>query len=194
MSRAWPGCVAAALILLQALAGCSSGRNFARPLPDALSLGQVTAAQITAQYGAPFETATLANADRPIKILFYLYAERSPTQRIKNHRYLNFYLWQDTLIGYEYSSTFKDERSDVDVALLDKVIKGRSTREHVLALLGEPTGRFVYPMTKKEHAYAISYAYTQNVSGKPMKTMVIFSLNRQNVVVDIAFRAVQGGS
>lgn len=181
----------AALALLLSLAGCASGRNFSRPAPDAFTLGQAAEAQIVAQYGTPFETATLVNEDHPIKILFYLYAERSLTQRIKHHRYLNFYLWQGTLVGYEYSSTFKDEHSDVDAPLLDKIVKGKSTRMDVLALLGEPTGRFIYPMTKKQQEHAIAYSYMQNASGKAAKTMVVFSLNSKNVVSDIAFRVVQ---
>lgn len=154
--------IAYVLVALAAV-GCTSGRDFTRPAADSLSLGTVTRADILAAYGRPDRQLTRvvaapaadngsSSAQAPamgaLTSLFYSYEEPlgvawagpPPHQKL-----LKFDFANDRLFSYSYLSNFERDSSDFDEAKMAALANGVTTKGDVLSLLGEPSGRAVFP-------------------------------------------------
>lgn len=188
-------CRAAALLLASAiLAGCA-GTNFKRPEADALRVGQSTAADVARVMGQqPQQVGEALQNEQKVKTLRYVYAEGAGEGRypgVVPARAMVFATHNDTLVSQEFVSSFKTDATDFDEAKVSAIVKGKSTRADVVALLGRPNGEAVYPMIKEKGQKAVVYSYGQ-AKGTVFnmkfhnKTLVV-SFNGSDVVSDVQF-------
>ncbi len=72
-----------------------------------------------------------------------------------------FYFVKSVLVGYEYTSSFDEDKTDFDEARVNLVKKGETTSARLIELLGVPGGRYNYPMIKEQDGSALVYLYTR---------------------------------
>ena len=56
------------------LASCASGRNFERPAPDSLLLGETTKSEIFEKYGDPLKSGTEIMNGQSVETISYAYS------------------------------------------------------------------------------------------------------------------------
>jgi outer membrane protein assembly factor BamE (lipoprotein component of BamABCDE complex) len=64
------------------------------------------------------------------------------------------------LVGYDYTSSFQDDRTSFDESAAPRIKRGETRRAEVLALIGPPTGEFIYPSPHANRPDHRAYVYT----------------------------------
>lgn len=158
------------MAMLVVTAGCvSSGYRFTRPQPATLVLGKTTYEEIVRQVGEPVRTGTMVKNDQPLKFVSYAYIcfdavlcsgeDATGEWRLIGMRGMYFYFLDDALVGYHYTSTFSDDKTDFDDTKAYQLKKGHTTRSQVIELLGKPSGIYIYPMISSKTDTALVYVY-----------------------------------
>lgn len=181
------------LVCVAALAGCA-GTNFKRPDPAALTLGQSTLAQVTQVMGTPTQTGETARNGTKFKISRYAYAEGAGTGKypgVVPARAMSFMTHDDVLVADEFVSSFPEDATDFDDTKVTAIVKGKTTRQEVQALLGAPNGRAIHPYVKNPGEVASVYSYSQakgNVFNmKFYAKSLIVSYDANGVVTDVEY-------
>lgn len=180
------------LILL--LAGCA-GTNFTLP-EGKLELGKTTKIEAIQIMGKPIQTGEVLQNEKQIEQLKYAYAstggEAAYSGVIPAKAFvLSFF--ENTLVGEEFTSSFKADNSDFNSDLVAKIEKGKTTRSEVIALLGKPTGAVIYPLIKSPHEKGIVYTYSQakgsvfNMQFHNKLLTVVF--DKADIVTDVQYTA-----
>jgi hypothetical protein len=175
------------------LAGCA-GTNFKRPDAQAFQLGKSTTADISRVMGAPGQTGEMMKNNEKVKSSRYAYAEGAGTGRypgVTPARAMVFTTFNDVLVGQEFVSSFPEDATEFDDAKVPGIVKGKTTRAEVIALLGKPNGEAIYPLIKSKDQNAMVYSYT-HVKGsvfnmKLYSKSAVISLDAANVVTDVEF-------
>jgi outer membrane protein assembly factor BamE (lipoprotein component of BamABCDE complex) len=184
----------AATLGITLLSGCA-GTNFVRPEAGALVLGQSKQGDVAQKLGAPMQTGELTKNDKQLKVLKYAYAQSAGGEPLYAGvvpvRSMAFAFFNDTLVSQEFVSSFKADATDFDGAKVKQIVKGKSRKDDVMALLGKPSGEAVYPVVKSSDDRALVYSYTQ-AKGSVFnmkfhtKTLVV-SYDRSNLVTDVEY-------
>jgi len=159
------------VVLLSALAGCA-GRNFERPRAEAFPLGQTTYAQVVQQLGEPRTVGDVVTNGQKVKSMTYRYTtttDMSWQTGVVPVRTLVYYFHNDTLVGYEFVSSFQSDNTDFDDTKLGAIAKGRTTRAEVMQLLGKPSAAYIPPMVREPSGEAIGYGYARREATAPYK-------------------------
>lgn len=186
--------LAGLLALVAALAACAGG-GFLRPAPEALKLGETTPPEVVKLIGPPAGRETMVRNGKDIEILSYSHVSEAE----KGHgdptviatRTLNLFFHDERLIGHEYSSTVAADHTDFELRKMRAIVKGKTTREDVTALLGRPSGFIAFPLINTPST-AMVYAYRQNRRvpfGAPLpftKTLLI-SFDERGIVNDLSY-------
>src|SRR5262245_1169264 len=131
--------------------GCTAGTKFVRPAAQSLELGKTNAESIRDRFGKPYrESTSLKNGER-ITALIYSYATAEPYVEKIPARAMAFYFHKDLLVGYEYTSSFDEDKTDFDDNKVSEIKKGETTPERVIELFGQAGGRYVFPMINDRH-------------------------------------------
>ncbi len=185
----------AAIILAVSLAACQTvGRDFARPAPGALELGVLKRADFLKVYGEPyrqeskvttkeagktalaaistdaFRAADEGGAFATLVYLFAIPSSGALNPTAEGRRVLYAHFWNDTLVGYNFVSSFANDSSNFNEARVDRLEKGKTSYADTIALLGEPTGRGIYPVVKVNGDRLATYQYVQVDAQKRMRT------------------------
>lgn len=176
------------------LSGCA-GTNFKRPDPGALQLGRSTSAQIAqAMGGAAQQTGELLRNEQKLKVARYAYAEGAGAGKypgVVPARAMVFLTHNDLLVADEFVSSFPNDATDFDEGKVSSIVKNKTTKAEVQALLGNPNGRGIYPFIKKpgETAYVYSYSHAKgNVFNmKFYSKSLIVSFDAAGVVTDVEY-------
>jgi hypothetical protein len=176
-----------------ALAGCA-GVNFKRPDPASLKMGKTTTAEVIAVMGPPARTSETTKNTHLMKNFSYSYAESAITAArtdVITARGITLSMFNDVLVGQQFRSTFKEDTTDFDETKIAQIIKGKTTRNEVIALLGNPSGEAIFPIIKTPGEVAIRYSYLQARRPLFVGGLIIYSkdlavsLDSYNVVSDI---------
>jgi hypothetical protein len=178
-----------ATCLFLALSGCvSRGKDFVRPDPNSLLLGQTTIADVIGKQGPPtsrverhslnpapsrqqvgerdpaFRPASVAGT---IETLMYSYVYTAapgivvgPISTRSRHLVLTF--WNDRLIYYSFDSSFGQDSANFDENKALSFVIGQSTRSDVIRELGPPSGEAVYPFIAKEGTRLLIYQHVSS--------------------------------
>ena len=182
-----------AIALLAGLAGCA-GKDFVRPDASTLKLGRTTYADIIAANGKPYREGSLVKNEKTVKSSGYAYASmggKPAHDGVVPARGMNFYFLDDTLVGYEFISSWAEDQTDFDETKLSNVVKGKTTQAEAIAALGRPGGYYVYPMIKAATGQAMVYSYLEvggsTFSRKIYSKVLVVTLDDAGVVSDIDF-------
>ena len=97
------------------------------------------------------------------------------------------------LVSEEFVSSFKIDATDFDAARIKQIVKGKTSRNEVLAMLGKPAGEAVYPVVKKPDERALLYSYAQ-AKGNPFNMkfhskLLIVSFDPAGIVTNMEYTA-----
>jgi outer membrane protein assembly factor BamE (lipoprotein component of BamABCDE complex) len=175
------------------LAGCA-GTDFKRPDSSQVVLGKTSVDEVIRMMGEPRTTGEALRNNERIRTLTYAFAQAGGTPKypgVTPARAMSFSSFEGVIVSHDFISSFAEDATDFDDAKISEIIKGKSTRADVLALLGKPCGEALYPVIKERQNTAVIYAYTQ-VKGSPFNLQVyrkilIVSLDPSGVVADVDF-------
>ncbi|WP_118178564.1 hypothetical protein [Paraburkholderia phosphatilytica] len=181
--------------LIAALTACA-GSNFVRPDDSALQDGKTTLTEVREKFGKPYRESDVIKNDEKVTVLLYAYASTTGTPvetGVVPGRSMDLSFWKGTLVSTQFVSTFKDDASNFDASKRDQIVKGKTTRDQVIGLLGRPAGYAIYPMIKDKQAQALIYAY-QTTSGsafnlKFAKRQLIVTVGQDGVVSDVNYES-----
>ena len=159
-----------------------------------MSVGKSTAADITRVMGPPRQVGEMLTNEQKIKTSTYAYAEGAGTGRypgVVPARAMVFSTFNEVLVGQEFVSSFPQDATEFDDAKTSSIIKGKTTRSDVIALLGKPNGEAIYPLIKKKDETAMVYSYSHAKGNafnmKFYRKSLTVSLSSNDVVSDIEF-------
>lgn len=165
-------------VLAGLLTACS-GRNFTRPADGEFVPGTTTKSGILARMGKPNFTHQATANGEPIAILSYAYGQDI------NARVITFLLHDDVLVGSEFTSSFREDRTHFDPDRARSVRPGMS-RAEVETLLGKAPGEYRYPLTSTQTSRSIVYKFSQ-AAGNFHRQMLVVEIDDQNSVQKIEF-------
>ena len=138
------------------LTGCA-GRDFTRPDRENLSLGKTTYEDIVQKYGDYYLLVTTTKNGETIKQISYSYARAAPYTTSLQARTAIFYFMNGMLIGYQYSSSFSDDKTKFDESKVTAIKRGETSKAQVIALLGNPVGYYKNPLIKEKNHIGLVY-------------------------------------
>jgi hypothetical protein len=186
---------AALLGLTVFILGACAGRDFVRPTPEKVQLGQTTYSQVVQQFGEPRSKGNLIRNGKNIKSITYSYLARldEPLEPgVIPWRGMIYYFLDDVLVGHQFTSSFKSDNSNFDETKVGQIEKGKTSRAEVIQLLGKPSGLYIEPMVKSETGEAINYLY-QTTIREPFSGTKIFrkslrvSFDAKDLVSEVDF-------
>jgi len=178
-----------ALFVIIFITSCA-GRNFVRPEPESLSLAKTTYQEILNRFGSPFQEGTVLKNEKTVKTISYAYATTGRTplfEGVTPARAIGFYFLDNTLVGYEFVSSFKEDNSYFDENKINQIKKDETTRDQVIELLGKPAGMYLYPLIKSNEDKAIVYLYSHTKSFKSYRQNLVVSFDNNGLVTDVNF-------
>lgn len=182
------------LSLLLLLSGCA-GTDFVRPTPDAFKLGRTTHAEIIKQLGEPRREGTVLKNEKTLKSITYAYAATGGEpleQGVIPARAMSYFFLDNTLVGQEFISSFREDHSNFDDTKVPAIVRGQTTRAEVTNLLGRPSGAYIPPVVKETSGEAMGYAYATTSGGalsgfKFFRKALLVSFDERGVVSDVEY-------
>lgn len=180
------------------LGACAAGQNFARPGPADLQLGKSTFVELTTRLGSqPQQQGTSQKNGEDVTSVSYAYAHggQAPlVQSVTPSRGINLHFHKGILVGHEFLSSFAADPSDFDETKVSQIQKGKTTRAEVEAIMGKPTGEYIFPMIKDPTGSGLFYGYT-HVKGSAFnmkfhRKVLIVTLDKAGVVSDVDLNVV----
>ncbi len=180
-----------AITLAIAVSGCAGVTTFKTPAADQLLLGSTSKQQVLELLGPPHKQNDYIDSSNGIITETLTYNGRDPeaeaesvSEDVLMMKSLSLKFYRDILVGKNYGSTHKADSTDFDFAKAITIKKGFS-KAQVLALMGTPTGEYIYPVIEQEGHYV--YAY-QNVEyrlsdGKIHEKSCLIKFNPQDIVL-----------
>ena len=123
----------------------------------------------------------------------YSYAEAVPFSTILSSRAMVFYFHDGLLVGYDYASSFSGEKqaAAIDDEKVAQIKKG-DKKEKAIALLGTPSGEFIFPMTAPKGTSSVMYSFISTsrvpfIGGvKVTKKVVTITVGPNGLITDIS--------
>lgn len=182
-----------AVVAALTLAACA-GTPFKRPDAGTVVPGRTTGAEVQALMGAPLQTGEVLKNGETLRVLRYAYAEAGGTGRypgVTPGRAQVFTLWRDQVVGQEFVSSFQGDATDFDDSRVSTIVKGRTTRREVEALLGKPNGEAIYPVISRRGETGMLYSYS-HVTGAPLRLrayqkVLLVAVDAAGLVTEVEF-------
>ena len=176
-----------------ALVGCA-GTNFVRPDDDTFRLGKTTYTQIVERMGSPITTGEFISqaSGKKLKVARYGFA----TYGAVRTRIQVYFFHDDVLVARNFTSNFPEDSSDWNESKVDDLVKGKTTRAEVIAMLGRPSGAYIWPAVAKTSGEAIGYHHsyiTSQFTGLGNKRLrhskhLVITFDDRDRVLDIEYR------
>ena len=174
-------------------AGCSGGRAFVRPNASDLILGKTTEQEVRQRMGDPPRQGTMVKNGETLTTLSYAYALAYPYVDDVKVRAMGFYFLRGVLAGYEFTSSFKEDKTRFDEGKVAQIRRGESKRDDIVVLLGQPTGLYSYPLIKEREAVGLVYFFIDSerhpfgATVKQSRKFLIVSCDNSGIVTDITY-------
>ena len=180
------------------LAACAVGTNIVRPAPDELTLGVTTKEDAIARYGKPDNSGeTLVNGHN-VEVIGYTYVDpsgRSHVPGVTTGRNLALNFFGNKLVGYVFTSSFEEDHTDFDASRISEIEKGKSTKSQVIALLGQPNGKMIYPLVEQNGIERFLYKYFHidiqmgllKAKGKVFQKQLAIDFDNNDIVTDVEY-------
>jgi hypothetical protein len=177
------------------LSGCA-GRDFVRPAPETFKNGQTSYSEIIAKFGRPFREGSVIKNDKTVKTIGYAYASvggQALRAGVTPARAMGFYFLDNVLVGHEFVSSWAEDHSDFDEGKVKDIVKGKTIRAEVIALLGKPAGYYIYPMIMALPGDAAAYVYSDSRGSafnlRFYRKQLLVTFDVTGVVSDVEFTA-----
>ena len=174
------------------LCSCASfGPNF-HPNPTALKLGQLKSSEYIKLFGEPNGTQYKTTLDGKYEIANYQYTQN--TLGTVSSRVLVLEFKNGVLNGYEFASSFDEDKTKADLQSVDHLRDGIGKLSHddVIKALGEPDGKSLCPSTLSDYkdkcakgteiwawfiTEKLKFGFSNHVDEKETDVYIIFDVN-----------------
>lgn len=181
-------------VLLAILTGCASGPVFVKPEPERLVVGKSSKDEVLkSQPVKPVSEQELTINGEKVQSINFAAGESPKFWGMVIERRLGTYtLFNDVLVGQEFNSSYEGESTEFDTSKVPQIVKGKTTRAEVIALLGKPSGMVIYPVIADKKGSGLVYGYTwarfAGILTMFSTNMVIVTLDENNVVANVSFK------
>lgn len=183
MFKPWNGAHCAVAIMLTTaalLSGCATvGKSYNASNLSQLEPGKTSKAQVVTLLGAPREEETktltqdFGGKDLPqpaiINMLRYSFgapSEKGAVAGSPPYRWTNVMLINGVVQGYLSSSSFAGDDTNFETTLVSQLEKGKSNKESVAKLLGQPSGQGLFPFAASSKGS--TYFYSVDLKNFPV--------------------------
>jgi hypothetical protein len=153
------------VLLGLAAAGCTAGKNFEPPSFESVVLNQTTRQEILDRFGTPYKEGSAIQNGATLKKYTYAFASSHGSGHNGSStipaRGMVFTFHEDRVVSYVFMSSFEADHTEFDETKVPEIRKGETTRDGVIALLGPPKGKCVFPMIDGKQDEGTSYVYHQ---------------------------------
>jgi outer membrane protein assembly factor BamE (lipoprotein component of BamABCDE complex) len=174
------------------MTGCA--HSFVRPAPDAVKVGHSSRDEVLKLAGSPnFKNDNVKINGETIQTVTYFHVEGAKFfGMIVPQRTLTYSFFNNMLIGDEYNSSFADESTNFQDDRFSEIVKGKSTRADVIAILGKPAGVLLYPLIKNKDGKGIVYEYTvtrhAGIFSPTNRFLIIVGFDNNGVVEELSYK------
>jgi hypothetical protein len=196
--------VAATLGCTFLLTGCvaTAGRDFQRPPPETLVLGQTTASEVEGRMGAPFTQSTNTVSDpteeQRAKLTEFSAMPTPSTRTFIDYAYgqgqmrreLAFIFVDSRLAAYTFRSDFPNDNSDFDAGKVSLLRKGETTEAEAISLFGPQYGRATYPLVRDPGNHIVRYYFNSIVGTHHNAKELDLLADSRNRVIDYKIDSV----
>ncbi|PSV41031.1 MULTISPECIES: hypothetical protein [unclassified Photobacterium] len=170
--------------IISVITGCAAGVNFKKMSEEQLVVGSTTKAEVVASMGKANINGTNTFNGQTLDIMTYSYAKvggDAVLPGVTPARAQGLLFNGEVLAGKEYTSSFAldNTKFDLDTA---KTIKEGQNRENVVSVMGEPKGKYLYPIIEDQTGYALVYMFSQTKGFKTRTDLLVVEFNSENVV------------
>jgi len=149
-----------------ALLGCTHGTKFEPPSYDSIVLKETTRQEVLKRFGKPYSEGKILKEEQSILSLSYAHATGGFATghgggSVIPARAMVYQFVEDLLVGYSYSSSYEDDHTDFDESKIAEIKKGETTKDQLIALVGPPRGKCVYPMIPGKDDEGLTWNYGQ---------------------------------
>lgn len=183
------------ILAASGLSGCA-GTDFVRMEPQSFELGKTTRQQITQKLGEPYQVGTVQKNGKTLQTVSYGYANVGSEplyEGVTASRSQGFYFLNGTLVGTEFTSSFKSDGTDFDATKIKLIEKGKSTKADVLKLFGAAGGEYMTPLVANPDDRALVYLYAQtrgtSFNLRFYQKLLVVSYNPSGIVTDVEYTA-----
>jgi outer membrane protein assembly factor BamE (lipoprotein component of BamABCDE complex) len=183
-----------AMVLVCVLAGgCATvGHDFTRPPDGSLVIGKTTYAQAIALLGPPYREGTGLRNGRITNQLHYFYSNKGGNSLVPNtlpSRELLLVFSNNALVAYRYRSSYEGDDTDFDESKVGEIVEGKTRKDRVIKLLGQPSGVGVFPMVADRNGSLLAYIYSHSKpgSGAPYFKYLDITLDKDGIVTKVDF-------
>ena len=180
------------------LTGCGTGlKDFSRPDAGKIQVGHSTRQDVVSVMRAePSRVGKKTINNVMVNQMEYSYTGSNNNSDVQETGYIPvrtqyFYLNDsNVVIGAEYHSSFDTDSTRYDVSKVPLIVKGVTTHDQIVALLGAPSIEWVKPLSSGSAVQSIGYHYRNlRISPKFMTNAykLIVDLDVQNVVTNVDF-------
>lgn len=153
------------------ISGCvtstvGSGTAFVRPSEKELMLGKTTKPRLLEKLDKPYSVKKFSENQKVVERYSFIHytATKDPFSLLgQSLKGFSAYFVKDTLVAYSYSSSGFGDDTNFDEKKVELIQKGKTTMQGVIQLIGEPTEKWIFPMTDGENDMDIGYYY-ENMS------------------------------
>ena len=180
-----------AVLLLTACAGT----DFVRPTDAQLRLGATTKEEVLKQFGDPRSKGSAIVSGESVDSMSYAYAAfgaEPHSPGVTGARSIEFVFWKDKLVAHQFNSSMKADATYFPKDNAAQVKQGM-TRQQVLQLMGEPSGRAIFPVISERDGDGMLYQYVEVRGFTPHLRKLVVELDAQGRVKKSTFSA-QGES
>lgn len=177
----------ASVVLLSACA-----HDYVRPAQDTLRLGKATQDDVIKLVGKPNATNDniQLNGEKVKSITYFFMKGAAFYGMIMPQRTLVYSFMNDVMVGEEFNSSFDEEKTEFQSEKVGTLVKGKSTKADVIALLGKPSGEVMYPLVKDKKGRGLVYAYTVSrlapFVAPTTRYRAFITLDENNVVTSVS--------
>ena len=183
------------IVLTSLLAGCG-GTKFVREKDTSLVLGKTTEQDIRSRMGKPDSEGEWTENPYHFNSLLYAYYSASgqtSSYKVLPMRQQEFFFYKNKLVGHRFSSTWVTEHTDFDESEIARLKENISTRRDVIRIMGIPSGRNIYPLSKYKGGETLVYYYAKIVRGsltsqKYVSKELLVALNDKGIVSEINYK------
>lgn len=178
-----------------ALSACTIGTEFVRPPADFVRLGETTRAQIIERFGKPQEEQQVRSNSHLLRSIAYFFGSETEPPKVPGTvcvRLLYFMLSDDIVVGEGFQSNCAADHTDFDESRSGEIVKDKSRCDDVIAIMGRPSARAVYPAVEKKGELNMGYTFKYMARpGGPAKNytkQLEFLCDSDGIVREILFR------
>ncbi|HEX3043709.1 MAG TPA: hypothetical protein VHY08_03065 [Bacillota bacterium] len=177
-------------LLLMVLSGyCCAAKDWSFPSPGTFIPGETKYEQVIAVYGKPNDIESKTNDQGVFKDIAYTKSKGS-LGGITPVRRLGFHFKDEVLIGYEFTSSYKDDSTDFDETKVNQIKKGETTWQKAVEIMGSNYGLYIYPLTSKPAERSLVYLYSQTKGSafnlKVYTKTLVITYGANNIVSNIS--------